>query len=362
MIRPYKKINHRIFEIQNLLEFLVLEVFCKADKQKCFTKLKLNDKLKILYENNRSNWFKDSVENIYLECKSLTIEEKNVFKELFLNNNNIEFLCSNPNEKLPLTILKIELANVVIPFFKELYDKLLEWKDIFSDYGTKKEYYDDLIWENGNDTNCPCCGYGIIKTVYDKGHSPYDHYLPLKHYPFSVVNFNNLFPFCTHCNSDAKGEKDILKENKKVFYPFNEKYPIIFNLEIDTKSLSKFIYQIKEKEKRINVNELIIEIKCDTKYKEEIESWDFIFDIRSRYFAQVSSHALEWINDVREKHRKDLSSFENAFDTIIKDDSNKRLGFLKSPFLTKLKSYSSLIEAMDEVFISSKIDVTKPIT
>lgn len=351
MLYNYQKIEHKIFKVQDLLRNLVVEVICKADNNDCFSKLEPYPILIKLYENKRSDWFKTSIENIYKQSKKMDDDERTKLIDVFDNNNNIEYLCLNPTKRLPVSDIKLEVSILLVDFFLELYKKFLSWKDVFSEFGTKKEYYDDLIWDY-EFNYCPGCGYGIVKNVYDKGHSAYDHYLPLKHYPFSAVNFNNLFPLCTDCNSDSKGEKDILKKKKKIFYPFNNHHPKIdFNVTVEPKSLFKYI----NKKKRINKTELKINVVCDSKYEEELESWDYIFEIGTRYFGQVAQNGKSWLGDVLEKQRKSKSAIEKCFDTIIDDDSNKHLGFLKSPFLSELKNYDSLIEAINESSNSSRI-------
>lgn len=351
MLHSYQKKEHKIFKAQDLIRNLVVEVICKADNEDCYTKVKVYPILVKLYDNNRSDWFKKSIENIYKESKKLDNTERTKLIEVFDNNNNIQYLCLNPTKRLPISCIKDEVSGLLVDFFKELYSKFLSWKDVFSEFGTKKEYYDALIEEN-EFRFCPGCGYGIIKNSYDKGHSAFDHYLPLKHYPFSAVNFNNLFPLCNDCNSDSKGETDILKKGKRIFYPFNNNHPKIdFNVSVEPKSLIKYI----NKKERIGEKELKIDVVCEAKFNEELESWDYIFEVGKRYFGQVAQNGKSWLGDVLEKQRKTKETIQKSFDTIIDDDSNKHLGFLKSPFLSELKNYDSLIEAINESGNSSKI-------
>lgn len=355
MLRVYKKIDHKIFEVQDLVKFLVEDVFCKADKQKVITKLKLNPILYKIYNNKNSNWFKNQVDIIYISCKDLTSDERNTFVEIFNSNNDIKKLCNDPSSRKSLSLLSNKISEAVISFFKELYDRLLKWVDIENEYGTKKDYYDELIWESNHNT-CPCCGYGNIRTIYDKGHSAFDHYLPLKHYPFSVINFYNLFPLCDYCNSGVKSSSDILKKNKRVFYPFNNSHPEInFEVKINSMSLIKFLEKVKMKDKPEENKDLKVSILCEEKYCEEIQSWDETFKIGSRYFGQIATNAVSWMDDVREKQRKTKKTLSSCFKDIIEEDSNKHLGFLKSPFLSELKKYDSFIEAFEETRTSSII-------
>jgi hypothetical protein len=346
MLIAYTKIDHSIFKFQDVIVYLVEEVFCKADKQKCYARIGTNEILKLLYNNTRTDWFKKNVEHIYTECRKLNGEQKYSILEVFQNNNEIEHLCNHPQDLIPISLIEEPVRTLITEFFKEFYDKILDWKDIKDKYGSKKDYYDDLLWDNDKIKSCPCCGYGILKTIYEKGHSSYDHYLPKKHYPFSSVNFNNLFPLCNECNSDYKGEEPILSYHKKIFYPFNNSHPEInFEVNVDPKSLVKFI----DKREKLDESDIAVRILCAEKYSEEIESWDEIFEVKHRFFGQIATNGKSWLDDVREKQRKTKKGYFECFDDIIEDDSNKPLGFLKSPFLANLKMHKSLLDALNEV-------------
>ena len=169
---------------------ILLDVFCKANNQSCYSKL--NDDLKSLYNNANSDWFKNSIEEIYSIIKDVEDDRDNL-KLIFENNNKIEYLCFNPKEILRLESLSENLVDKIKPFFKELYKRILGWEFIKNKYGTKKSYYNDLITKSDL-IFCPCCGFGLLKPISNKGYSAFDHYLPLAHYPFSVINFENLFP------------------------------------------------------------------------------------------------------------------------------------------------------------------------
>jgi len=350
MLKTYKPLKHKIFGAHKLIEHLVVEVWCKADANNYYDKL--NDELKIL--NDKNEWFRDNLNEIYEVCKTLSLQAKADFETAFLTNNKISELCTNPSMKIDLSTLDENLMTLSIPFFKELYKRFLSWVDVKNRYGSKKEYYDDLKKNSGFDF-CPCCGYGQIKTIYDKGHSAFDHYLPLKYYPFSVVNFYNLIPLCSECNSDNKGETDILEDGKKVFYPINESHPEIkIDYDISSTSFKEIVIKIKSTDKLDNKH---INVKFNI-VSDEMGSWDATFNIKTRYFGQVASNRGSWLGDVREAYRDpdvNTPTFEHAFDRVIKTDANKYQGFLKSPYLNRMKSFSSLIEALEEVTGDYKI-------
>ncbi|MDR7131658.1 hypothetical protein J2X69_004022 [Algoriphagus sp. 4150] len=334
-----------------MIEYLVNEVWCKADNKQC--KSKLNNELKALYEDQP--WFQEQVKAIYKVCKSLTIQEKEDFKTAFAHNNRIEELCDRTIAPIALSTLNKALVKVVKPFFKKLYTNFLGWKAIRDSYGEKKTYYDELNLNNGF-IHCPCCGYGDLKTIYSKGRSAFDHYLPQKHYPFSSTNFNNLVPICTTCNSDEKGEVDVLKEGKPIYYPFAKNHPNIdVSVDVDRKVLKKLIEPTNDLKSKITKSEIKVDFNLQD---DKTKSWNRIFDIKTRYFGKVADNRVSWLDDVRQIYRDPdttLTTYEAAFDKVIETDSNKYLGFLKTPYLKSMKSNSHLIKAMDEVSGSSII-------
>ena len=254
MLKVYKSISHDIYKAHNLIEYLVNEVWCKADETP--VENKLNNTLKNLYDNGRLKNFRTDVEEIYNICKSLDKNEKLAFKTAFENNNKVEELCDGSIKAIALSTLNKKLVEKIEPFFKGLYINFLGWKDVNEYSGNKKEYYDELNLKNGF-KECPCCGYGDIKTFNSKGRSAYDHYLPQKHYPFSATNFDNLVPICTDCNSDEKGENDVLKYGTPIYYPFAKNHPRIeINVEVDKKALNKLIEPTDNLEDKVNEKEI----------------------------------------------------------------------------------------------------------
>jgi hypothetical protein len=345
MLKIYTPIAHDIYKAHALIEYLVIEVWYKADTRQC--KSKLNTELKALYENQP--WLQNQVKSIYKICKLLTIQEKEDFKNTFVHNNRIKELCEGKIIPIAMSTLNGNLLKAVKPFFKELYTRFLGWKAIRDKYGDKKTYYDELNIKNGF-IDCPCCGYGDLKTLYSKGRSAFDHYLPQKHYPFSSTNFHNLVPICTTCNSDEKGEVDVLKKGKPIYYPFATNHPKIeVIVDVDKNVLQKLIEPTNDLKTKITKSEIKVSFNTSD---DKTESWNRIFDIKTRYFGKIADNRISWIDDVRQIYRDpviNINTYEGAFDKIIETDSNKHLGFLKSPYLKSMKSNRYLIEAMKEV-------------
>ena len=354
MLKVYKPIPHDIYKAHNLIEYLVNEVWCEADKTP--VENKLNETLSTFYNNARLKNFKKDVEEIYDVCKSLDNNEKLAFKHAFENNNKIEEICDGSRTPIDLSTLNKKLIDKIEPFFKELYTSFLGWKDVCEYSGDKKEYYDELNLKNGFN-ECPCCGYGDIKTFNSKGRSPYDHYLPQKHYPFAATNFNNLVPICADCNSDEKGETDILKYGTPIYYPCAKNHPKIeVKVEVDKKALKKLIEPTDTLKDKVNKKEIMVSFNLtDNKTK----VWDKIFDIKSRYFSKIADNRVSWIDDVRQVYRNGnikTNTVSDAFNMVVSLDSHKQLGYLKAPYLNSMKSNPALLKAIGEVSGNSRIN------
>jgi len=347
MLKSYIAINYEIKGVQKLIEFLVLEVWCKPNSQRCRTIL--NNELKALYDEY--DWFKQNVNTIYTVCKTLNAVDLNTLKTTFENNNQIEKLCNGTLKPIYISALHKDLRKPINAFFSELYSRFLGWALIHKTYKKKKDYYDELISKN-NFTECPCCGFGDIKTDYSDGHSPFDHYLPQKHYPLSTINFDNLVPMCHSCNSDYKGEKDIIKNGQKVFYPYLKTHPQIeIIVDFNTSKLPLLINKAGVDKLPKGYFKVSFNINI-----EETESWNKIFNIKNRYSWKIADNRVSWFNDIRQMYR-DVDIVTNtstdAINKVIKYDSTKHLGFIKSAYLEKIKSLPHLLKAIEEVSGSS---------
>ena len=87
------------------------------------------------------------------------------------------------------------------------------------------------LFKSLNGKVCCFCGmdfYEAEREIDDENgeeqwRASYDHYLYKKNYPFSAVDFDNLFPICHTCNEKAKNEKDIVRnvdQRVPAFHPY----------------------------------------------------------------------------------------------------------------------------------------------
>ncbi len=358
MLRVYKPVNHKIKNVQKLIEFLVIEVWCKADRK--LPKTRLNAELRSIYDNNEYEWFKNSVDKIYalFKDKSLSQADKDKFQKVFINNNEIEKLCNGTNTPVYSSDFHPIIKDAIVNFFSELYTKFLGWKDVKDNYGNKKDYYDILVSKTNGFKECPCCGYGDLKTWFSDNRSAFDHYFPIKHYPLSSVNFDNLAPICDDCNGrGVKGEKDILSgSGNKAFYPFSKTHSTInIFVEFNSSTIPFIINQLKDEK----FDKKAFQIKYSVASK-EVEVWNKIYKIESRYQGKLADNKCGWFKKAKniygylKCYKPDFNAI-NAIDFVIKNDQEEYLGFLKIAYLKKIKTFPSLLNAIEEVSGSSVI-------
>lgn len=271
--------------------------------------------------NSHKGILKNRFIKIYNKFKKWTQAERTAFCNKLTESNNIEEICQGKLkplscEEFPPSI-KIDLKELFI----DLYEKILKKSPHFcSRCGTLLEHFRIFKSQNRN-ILCPACGLKEVKTQYDTTRNQYDHYLPKSIYPLSSVNFKNLVPLCTECNSlGVKGEKDVLKEtNGKLFYPYDESHSGI-DIKIDIKEDAQKIDNIKWE---LNFSTL-------SGQKDEIESWKYIFNIESRYEGYIKGRIDTWygaywdsMNDSRfDKVEPDIRK-EMYFAQLEHDEANQ---------------------------------------
>lgn len=337
MLRLYKPLdNHDIFQLHSMLEHLVCSVWCEASNDDCCSKLERD--FKVIYDSY--DWLKDKVDEIYELCKNLTAEEKLSIKNAFLVNNEIEKLCNGETTPKYLDDLPAVVKNKMKPLLVDFYETLLERAKV---PGKKQDYYQALI--TANDLKyCPCCGLSYFESEDSRYREAFDHYLPKAHYPFLSVNFRNLVPLCHKCNSDRKGDKNPIENDKKAFYPFGDrdKHKIQIAIQINkTKDL-----------RDLQRDDLIVTLNGDVG---KIETWDWLFDIKERYNDSLRGLSKSLLQRIKRRHidfqkTNPQQTYVESLERLIADyeyDKYEDTKFLKIPYMEELKNCTPLIDVYD---------------
>ncbi|WP_108063329.1 hypothetical protein [Poseidonibacter lekithochrous] len=339
MLRLYKKTNiNKIFKLHKILKHIVFDIWCKADTNPWKSKTSNKKLKKLLHYSIKGESFEDKIEKIYNIFKLLSDDEKAKIKRAWKRNNDIEKLCNNDFEPIPLDDLNHVVKKHIKPFFNWCYTYILDQKETS---GNKLEYYKELILINKFES-CPCCGITDFELEDSDYREAFDHYLPKSEYPFASVNFSNLVPLCYKCNSDRKSTKNPIQNNNKAFYPFSnsDDHEIIIEIIIDP---NKDLDKLETKD-----------IKIILKHKEgkniEIKTWNRLFDIEKRYNSKIKKYSRQMLKKIKRRHRSNKQirkniKYKKTITIMIeeyKDDFDKEKNFLKVPLLKDIKKRSDI--------------------
>lgn len=242
MLFAYTYVPHRMEKMQEFIDFIFLEVWCKAPTSGAFSlvlfvaKPELHEVMKAFFYSDAkgADFFYGYVERIHGRFAKLTGPQIQQFELWFRGNNDIEKVCANdPAAHLvryaDIPVAHKDLCDELGSFFKGLYSQSLLGLTAFRDkIGAIDDHYDAFVKAN-DEGKCPFCGVSDMLGQYNSKREAYDHYLPKALYPFNSINFRNLVPACHHCNSSYKTSKDpafTVKDparsahRRRFFYPY----------------------------------------------------------------------------------------------------------------------------------------------
>lgn len=300
MLFPYTYVPHKMEKMQEFINFIFHDVWCKAPTSGPFhLDLFLQDSA--LYEvmsvfaisdSEGADFFYSHVERIYAIFANLAAHEIDQLKLWYDGNNRIENACANDHETqivryAELLALHPDLCKQLATFFKGLYShSLLGLSALRAHIGDIDDHYQAFVRINKKG-KCPFCGMSDLLSEYHSKREAYDHYLPKAHYPFNSINFHNLVPVCHHCNSSYKTSKDPAYEPKhpthnvqrgqrrKVFYPFTTQ-PHAIEIRVELQSTDVQHLEPEDVDFQFGPAHL----------SEEIQTWLDVYGIDERYKAK----------------------------------------------------------------------------
>lgn len=351
MLFPYKYVPHQMEKMQEFIDFIFHEVWCKAPGNGSFSlalfadNLHLREVMHDLYfsdpQPKGAVFFYGHIERIYGHFAALPLVQVEQLKQWYQANNDIERACANDPalnlaRYVDIAPIHQELSQQLATFFKGLYSQeLLNLAALRQKIGDINDHYQNFMRENYVG-KCPFCGIADMHGIYHSKREAYDHYLPKSLYPFNSINFKNLVPACHHCNSTYKSSQDPAYTPKdptqavarrKVFYPYaNHSYHIDIKIQL----------------KRSDVEHLMpndVEIEFGpAALSEELETWKDVYGIEERYKAKCCSESdgKYWVTQVLDEWQEDGRSPAEYLKTLTRQartnpfaDSN----FLKKAFL-----------------------------
>lgn len=305
MLFAYTYVPHAIEKMQEFIDFIFFDVWCKAPGSGDFrlelfdANAELKELMKVFYygDTQGGDFFYGHVERIYGLFAPLTPAQIDQLKQWYQANNDIERVCGNDTavqiaRYADVAAIHPDLSKQLASFFKGLYSQqLLDLKVLRERIGEIDEHYRAFMRVNSAG-KCPFCGLGDIKGVHHTRREAYDHYLPKALYPFNSINFRNLAPACHECNSSYKLSKDPVFSaagRRKAFYPYaNVTHEIELAVDLATPDVDRLTAEDVEL------------IFGPAVVNEEIETWREIYGIDERYKAKLcSSDAKDWLEQVR---------------------------------------------------------------
>ncbi|WP_319557969.1 hypothetical protein [Thiomicrorhabdus sp.] len=345
MLFAYTYVPHQMEKMQEFIDYIFYEVWCKATPKTVFSfelcsgNPELFDIMKKFFYSDKKNadFFYGNVERIYSHFAHLKLKHIRRLKWWYFSNNNIERICSN-NPTLQLArYTDIEkrypdLAKDLRIFFTGLYD--FDSADVKAKVGHIDDHYQAFVSTN-TAGKCPFCGINDIKGAHHSKREAYDHYLPKALYPFNSINFRNLAPACHECNSTYKLSKDPahnLAGRRKAFYPFAAAAQII---DIQVALQHSDIENLKPTDVQMQFGPAAI--------TEEIETWKDVYGIEERYKAKLCGKydGKYWITQVLDEWKDDDRDPEEILGVINRNAERKPFAdnnFLRKPFLDACKS------------------------
>lgn len=345
MLFSYTYVPHEMERMQEFIDFIFSEIWCKATNQVEFhfdlfeANTDYEDIMKQFFyaDTEAADFFYGCVEGIYKVFSSLSRQKIELLKQWYQTNNAIEDICSNNNSIQFTRYSDVQrefpdLYSELSRFFKGLYSKkILTSAVLRKKMGSIDEHYKAFVAVN-NLGKCPFCGISDLFGINHSKREAYDHYLPKSIYPFNTLNFYNLVPACHDCNSSYKTTKDpVLKakgaHRRKAFYPYcSAGHKIDIQIDLANTNIDQ-----------LTPSEIMITFGPE-KVREQIDTWRDVYSIDERFKAKClgKTDGKYWLQQALDESNNDGGSTINFLKKVKRQKERFPMGecnFLKLPFL-----------------------------
>lgn len=325
------KLNEFVLSFFNRIEFETTNFSIAFFEQEFY------DKLVCRHEKILLKAFK----NIYNIIKTWDQSSRTKLCNAIRESNKIEEICKG--NIIPTKSYQIpdSVKLLLITLYKKLYADVLFGVFYIPEYGTRKDHYHNFVKHKNNEHKwCPACGIRPMHRYTEKITDQYDHYLPKDIYPFSSVNFKNLVPICSDCNSlENKSNFDVLLPTGKAFYPFDDKRKPI---QIDI-SIAKNDCYLDKIQWSFNYS-------CEVGDDEELDAWKRIYKIEDRHVKYCAGNIKFWYKEYWD-YFTDKDSISDQ-----PDETKRGKDYLRTKKSDQFESKClSLITIKDKAIIESQI-------
>lgn len=290
MLYPYKYPKAKIQQLQSFVNYIMLEVVLRAKKipDPTFSIGLVIPKYAELISNVNTKYIFDPISNMYIDSKKLDRFHLKLLRKAVLENNRIEELCDGNFTPVRYKFLSTvftqdferDMLKNIKTFCVKLYEECLYLAPAYKRYGDMKGYYDLVVQ---NDDRCHFCGDSSLTIKYESKRNAFDHYLAKQTYPFVSVNFKNLVPACSNCNTLRKQANDVLQCNHKrvkAFYPYTKQQ---YSIQVKINLKEGVVYS-----KELDPSDFDLLCVCDV-YQEQVDNWMRVYDIEEHYKAKCCS-------------------------------------------------------------------------
>jgi len=307
MLFPYTYVPHKMEKMQEFIDFIFNEVWCKAPTNGPFglhlfnANSELDEVMTTFFYSDTKGayFFYSNVERIYDLFLPLTANQINQLQLWYEGNNDLDKVCTNDSttQLARYTHIGATHKNLSIQlkvFFTGLYDQnLLRIPTLREKIGDITDHYQNFV--SNNEGKCPFCGISDMKGPNHRGREAYDHFLPKALYPFNSINFRNLVPTCHECNSAYKLSKDPAHNSngrRKAFNPYSVlTYAIQIQISLRHADMEK-----------LTPTDIMIEFG-PTELIDELETWKDVYGIDERFKAKAcwSGDGKYWLLQVMDE-------------------------------------------------------------
>lgn len=349
MLFPYTYVPHQMDKMQQFIDFIFFDVWCKAPAGAPFGlelfdgNPDLRDVMQAFHFSDAygARFFNGHVERIYGLFAALAPAQIEQFQRWYRDNNDLERVCANDPATQPARYTDIaplyqDIAKELATFFKELYSpKILGLAALRAKIGDIDAHYQAFVTVN-KAGKCPFCGIADLLSEYHERREAYDHYLPQALFPFNSINFHNLVPACHHCNSSYKAVKNPAytckdptqnTQRRKAFYPYAS---TAYAIELRLNLAHTDITQLEPDHVRIDFG--------PAEFGQEIDTWKDVYGIDERYKAKlcVENDGRYWFAAAMDEWRelgRPPAEYLRAVALHTQKNPFAECNFLKKPFL-----------------------------
>lgn len=360
MIYTYKYLEHDIENFHKKVCYIFEKIFshdsgtydedrmCESDFKECV--------------NTSPDRIKSKFEKIAQIYHTLTPRQKTKLREAYTINSDLESACRDINikpirfDQLGVTTSK---SNIIKNFQVSLWEGYPLNEKIKAKFNVVQDHFNKFIQlEENNGKVCPFCGLNPLSPPTDKSDEKnrdvYDHIAAESLYPFVSVNFKNLAPACTKCNTNEKKTTDIFYKSgrrREVLYPYDNTY--------DGNNLSVII-QPNEKYSTDNYSTLLSSINWDImiQYADTnagfLNTWNEVYHIKDRYKRYLKTYEKQWYDElvvIYKEEKADGVSFDRYKEKVLNRNKNNiqklPLGILRYVYFNYFLSLDKFREYLE---------------